>query len=222
MRALTSRMLEAIRQAKQNKGERKFIQSLEITVNIKGVDLSKPENRFNEVIELPHDLGKKRRKICVIASGNTALMARRIQGVDRVIEREELETLVGNKREAKKLASSYDYFLVEPPLMGLAARVLGAALGSRGKAPIPIPPGQDLEKLVQRHANSVTVRLRKIPQVSALIGTEEMDDEKLAENAEAVLSRVIEKLEKRQRNVASVYVKTTMGKPVKVNLSARE
>ncbi len=222
MRALTSRMLEAIRQAKQNKGERKFTQSLEITVNIKGVDLSKPENRFSEVIELPHDLGKKRRKICVIASGNTALVARRIQGVDRVIEREELETLVGNKREAKKLASSYDYFLVEPPLMGLAARALGAALGSRGKTPIPIPPGQDLEKLVQRHANSVTLRLRKIPQVSALIGTEEMEDEKLAENAEAVLSRVIEKLEKRQRNVASVYVKTTMGKPVKVNLPTRE
>jgi len=218
MKALSSRILEAVKKAKENKGERKFKQSVEITINIKGVDLNKPENRFTEFIELPNDLGRKRRKICIIATGNLALTAKRINGVDKVIEREELEALVGNKREAKKLASRYDFFLVEPALVGLAARALGAALGSRGKNPIPIPPDQDLEKLVQRYANSVSVRLRKIPQVSAIIGTEEMSDEKIAENAEAVLNRVAEKLEKKLRNISSVYIKTTMGKPVKVEL----
>ena len=218
MRAVLSNFLEAVKKAKELKGNRNFNQSVEITINIKGVDLTKPENRFSEIVELPHGLGRKRRKICVIASGNLAMTAKRIAGVDRVIEKDELETLVGNKREAKKLASRYDFFLVEPALVGLAARALGAALGARGKTPIPIPPGQDLEKLVQRYSNSVTVRMRKIPQVSAIIGTEEMEDEKLAENAEAVFSRVVEKLEKRQRNISSVYVKTTMGKPVEVEI----
>ena len=218
MRATLSKLLDAIKKAKENKGQRNFKQSIEITINIKGVDLNKPENRFNETVELPHDLGRKRRKICVIASGNLALTARRIEGVERVIEREELEALVGNKRQAKKIASQYDYFLVEPTLVGLAARALGAALGSRGKTPIPIPPGQDLERMVKRYLNSVTIRLRKIPQVSTIIGTEEMDDEKIAENAEAVLNRVVEKLEKKHRNIDSVYVKTTMGKPVEVDI----
>ncbi|HIQ29112.1 MAG TPA: 50S ribosomal protein L1 [Candidatus Caldiarchaeum subterraneum] len=218
MKAILSNFLEAVKKAKELKGSRNFKQSVEVIINIKGVDLTKPENRFSEIVELPHELGRKRRKICIIASGNLAMTAKRIQGVDRVIEKEELEALVGNRREAKKLASRYDFFLVEPALVGLAARALGAALGARGKNPIPIPPGQDLERMVQRYANSVTVRMRKIPQVAAIVGTEEMEDQKIAENAEAVFNRVVEKLEKRIRNINSVYVKTTMGKPVEVEI----
>lgn len=218
MRSALSKLVEAVKKAKENKMSSKFKQSVELVVNITGVDLSKPQNRFSEVVELPNDLGRKKRKILVIASGNLALEAGRTPGVDRVIQREELEALVGRKKDAKKLASEYDFILVEPPLMALAARALGAALGSRGKTPIPIPPGSEIQKLVKRYANSVQIVLRKSPQVGCLIGVEEDPDEKIAENAETVLSRVVEKLEKKQKNISSVYVKTTRGKPVKVEI----
>ncbi|GBC69885.1 hypothetical protein HRbin01_01590 [archaeon HR01] len=218
MMQATSNLLDAIRKAKKDTAQRKFKQSMELIINVKGVDLSKPENRFNEAIELPNDLGSKRRKICVIASGNLAIQAAKIEGVQKVLGKEDLEALVGRKREAKKLAGQYDFFLVEPSMIGLAARALGAALGSRGKNPIPIPPGQELEKLVRRYLNSVVISLRKVPQVSCLIGLADEDDEKLARNAETVLNRVVEKLEKKMRNIGSVYVKATMGKPVKLQL----
>ncbi|MEM4417030.1 MAG: 50S ribosomal protein L1 [Nitrososphaerota archaeon] len=218
MMQATSNLLEAIKTAKKETAQRKFKQSMELIINVKGVDLSKPENRFNEAVELPNDLGSKRRKICVIASGNLAIQAGRIEGVQKVLGKEDLEALVGRKREAKKLAGQYDFFLVEPSMIGLAARALGAALGSRGKNPIPIPPGQELEKLVKRYQNSVVISLRKVPQVSCLIGLADEDDEKLARNAETVLNRVVEKLEKKMRNIGSVYVKATMGKPVKLQL----
>ncbi|MEM2036083.1 MAG: 50S ribosomal protein L1 [Candidatus Caldarchaeum sp.] len=218
MRATLSRLLDAVKKAKESSRESKFKQSVEMVVNITGVDLTKPQNRFSEVVELPNDLGRKKRKILVIASGNLALEASRTSGVARVLQREELEALVGRKKEAKKIASEYDFVLVEPSLMALAARALGAAMGPRGKTPIPIPPGSDIAKLVKRYSNSVQLNLRKSPQVACLVGLEEDPDEKIAENAETVLNRIVEKLEKKQKNVASVYIKTTRGKPVKIEL----
>lgn len=220
MRTLSSKLLDAIETAKKS-SNRNFVQSIDLIVNVKDVDLSKPENRFTETIELPHGLGKKRRKICVIASGDLALRAGRIPLVDRVLGKEDLEALVGNKRMAKKLAREYDYFLVDPSMMGIAAKALGAALGAKGKAPVPIPPGTELEKFVEKYSRSVTVRLRKGPTLSCMIGTEDMDSGALAENAEAVISRIVEKLEKRFRNVASIYVKKTMGEPVKVEIEEK-
>ncbi|MEM2329035.1 MAG: 50S ribosomal protein L1 [Nitrososphaerota archaeon] len=220
LRTLSSKLLDAIETAK-NSSARKFIQSVELTINVKDVDLTKPENRFTETIELPHGLGKKRRKICVIASGDVALRAERVPLVDKVLGKEDLEALVGNKRMAKKLARSYDYFLVDPSMMSIAAKALGAALGAKGKAPVPIPPGTELEKFIEKYSKSVTLRLRKGPTLGCIIGTEDMDSKALAENAEAVISRIVEKLEKRFKNVASIYIKKTMGKPVKVEIEEK-
>jgi len=218
MRAVNQKILEAVRKMRQNALPAKFKQSVELVVNVTGVDLSKPQNRFSEVVELPNDLGRKRRKILVVASGNLALEAGRTEGVSRVIDREELEALVGRKNDAKKIAKEYDFVLVEPSLMGLAARALGAALGSRGKTPIPIPPGTDIKAFVKRYLNSVQITLRKTPQVACLVGVEEEKDEKIAENVETVLNRIVDKLEKRQRNISSIYLKTTRGKPVRVEV----
>jgi large subunit ribosomal protein L1 len=218
MRAVNQKILEAVRKMRQNALPAKFKQSVELVVNVTGVDLSKPQNRFSEVVELPNDLGRKRRKILVVASGNLALEAGRTEGVSRVIEREELEALVGRKKDAKKIAKEYDFVLVEPSLMGLAARALGAALGSRGKTPIPIPPGTDIKAFVKRYLNSVQITLRKTPQVACLVGVEEEKDEKIAENVETVLNRIVDKLEKRQRNISSIYLKTTRGKPVRIEV----
>jgi large subunit ribosomal protein L1 len=218
MRAVNQKILEAVRKMRQNALPAKFKQSVELVVNVTGVDLSKPQNRFSEVVELPNDLGRKRRKILVVASGNLALEAGRTEGVSRVIEREELEALVGRKKDAKKIAKEHDFVLVEPSLMGLAARALGAALGSRGKTPIPIPPGTDIKAFVKRYLNSVQITLRKTPQVACLVGVEEEKDEKIAENVETVLNRIVDKLEKRQRSISSIYLKTTRGKPVRVEV----
>ncbi len=216
LRSLTENLVEAIERAKKEGKKRNFKQSIELVINIKDLDLKKPENRFVEVIQLPHGLGEKARKVCVIAGPALASEAKKIEGVDRVIGREEVEALIGNKRLAKKLASEYDYFLVEPQLMGLAARALGAALGGRGKRPQPITPGTNLAELVKNIKQSVTINVRKNPQAMCIIGTEDMDSRELAENAAAVISKVVDRLERRFKNVKSIYVKRSMGKPIEV------
>lgn len=215
----TQAFVKAVTGARAGMKKTNFKQSFELILNVKGVDVSKPEKRFAEQVELPNGLGEKSRKICVIATGNIALEARRTKGVDRVLEKDEVESLVGNKKEAKRLASRYDHFLVEAQIMGSAARAIGAALGSRGKRPVPITPGQDIGDLVKKYVKTVTVQLRKTTQLSCIVGTENMRDEDVAGNAEAATRRVVEKLEKRLKNIGSVYIKATMGSPVKVAIA---
>jgi len=198
--------------------KRNFTQSIELVINIKDVDLTKPEKRFSMVVELPRGLAGKARRIAVIASGNLALEAQRSGSVDKVFERAEIEAIIGNKREAKKIAERFDYILVEPALLPIAAKALGAALGSRGKAPIPIPPGSSIDELASKYKRSVTLMLRKVPQISAIIGTEEMSHGELLDNVQAVINRVLEKLEKRWGNIGSIYLKKSMGPPIKVEM----
>lgn len=210
---------EKLSEVLSKREKKNFVQSIELIINLKDIDVSKPEKRFTETIELPRGLDGKPRKIAIIASGAIALEASRSTNVDKVFEKAEVEALIGNKKAAKKIAREYDYFLVEPSLMPIAARALGAALGSLGKSPVPIPPNINIDNLAARYKRSVTVRLRKIPQVSCMIGTENMHVSELIENANEVINRVVEKLERKWANVKSIYIKTTMGQPIKLDIS---
>ncbi|MEM4536294.1 MAG: hypothetical protein QXP92_03540, partial [Nitrososphaerota archaeon] len=53
LRTLEASLATAIEQAKNDGVSRKFEQSIELIINVKGIDLKKPENRFVEDIELP-------------------------------------------------------------------------------------------------------------------------------------------------------------------------
>jgi len=207
------RILEALRELREKAKKRNFRQSVELLVNLRDIDLRRPENRIRELVELPHGLGKEAR-VCVIASGDAALRARRA-GLD-VLEREELEAMAGDKKRAKKLAKEYDYFVAEAPLMPLIGRILGAVLGPRGKMPTPVPPTADFAAVVERLKRTVRVVAWKTPNVYCRVGTEDMDDRALAENINAVIKALEEKLPRGLRNIASIYVKMTMSPAVEV------
>jgi len=60
------------------------------------------------------------------------------------------------------------------------------------------------------------VRMRAQPIIQVSVGVESMKDEELFDNIQAVL-RVLEgKLKRGLKNIKLVYVKTSMGVPVKV------
>ena len=64
----------------------------------------------------------------------------------------------------------------------------------------------------------VLLRTRRAPIIQCRVGTEDMSDEQLVENIQAVIGRLEAKLKKGLKNIASIYVKETMGPAVKVNL----
>ncbi len=208
------KIVEAVKEAKARAKPRNFTQTVEMAVNLKDIDLKKPENRFKLEVVLPHGRGKEP-KIAVIADGAVAEAAKKL-GLD-VISGEQLEELAKNPREARKLAKNYDFFIAAAPLMPKIGRYLGRYLGPRNKMPQVVPPTMtNLEPIVARLRRTVKLQLKNNPVVHAPIGTEDMDDEKLAENAEAVLNAILNKLERGENQVKSVYVKTTMGPAVKV------
>ena len=207
-------ILDAVKEAKGKSKKRNFAQSLELAINLQDVDPKKSGNRIQERIELPHSAGKES-KICVIASGEMALKAKKA-GANLVIERGELEALMGDKQKQKELAKTYDLFIAEAPLMPLAGKSLGATLGPRGKMPTPVPPTANIADQIKKHRKMVFLRMRDQPVLQCRVGNENMADEEIAENIQAVVRRIEGKLKRGIQNIKSIHLKTTMGTPVKV------
>jgi large subunit ribosomal protein L1 len=128
-----------------------------------------------------------------------------------VITPDELGTIADNKKDAKKIANKTDYFIAEAPLMAVVGKRLGTVLGPRGKMPKPIPPGADPTGMVENLRKSVSIRTKDRMTFHVPVGAADMDPEKIAENIEAIMKRVETRLEKGKMNIASSYVKTTMG-----------
>jgi len=208
--------IESVKEAKSKAEKRKFTQSIELIITLRDIDMKKPESKIQESVELPHAVGKKG-KVCVIASGELALKARRA-GADLVIERAELEALGGDKKRQKALVNDYDYFIAEAPLMPTIGRVLGAILGPKGRMPTPVAPTANIADIIERQRKTVQVRLRGQPVLQCLIGTEDMPDEQIAENIGVVIGRLEGKLKRGLKNIRSVIIKTTMGPAVKIRI----
>ncbi|MBR5668367.1 MAG: 50S ribosomal protein L1 [Spirochaetales bacterium] len=198
----------AVQKALESAKKRNFVETVELAINLKDVDLSIPKNRITDDIILPNGRGRAV-KICVIGGGELALKAKDV--ADVVITPDELQTIADDKKQAKKLANSTDYFIAEAPLMAVVGKRLGTVLGPRGKMPKPIAPGVDPTAMIDGLRRTVSVRTKDRMTFHAPVGTVEMSPEELADNIETILKRVELKLEKGRMNIASSYVKTTMG-----------
>ena len=198
----------AVQKALESAKKRNFVETVELAINLKDVDLSIPKNRITDDIILPNGRGRAV-KICVIGGGELALKAKDV--ADVVITPDELQAIADDKKQAKKLANSTDYFIAEAPLMAVVGKRLGTVLGPRGKMPKPIAPGVDPTAMIDGLRRTVSVRTKDRMTFHAPVGTVEMSAEELADNIETILKRVELKLEKGRMNIASSYVKTTMG-----------
>jgi large subunit ribosomal protein L1 len=207
-------IVDAIKEAKAKSGGKKFNQTVDLILNIKEIDMKAPEGKIQEIVELPHDTGKPN-KICVIASGELALKARKANA-DNVIERTDLDAMAGKKKDLRKLAENYDVFIAEAPLMALVGKTLGPVLGPRGKMPIPVPPSVDIAPLLTKHRKTVLVRMRNQPIIQVSVGSESMSEEQLYDNIQAIIKVLEVKLKRGLKNIEMVFIKTSMGEPVKI------
>jgi large subunit ribosomal protein L1 len=207
-------LLAAIKEVKIKSKKRKFTQSVDLIFDIKELDMKSPEGRIQQVVELPHVTGKPN-KICVFATGEMALKARKAKA-DIVIEKPELEGLYGQKKQLRKLGNTYDVFAAQAPLMPLVGKTFGPVLGPRGKLPIPVPPNANISEVIKKHRKTVTIRMRNQPIIQCPVGTEDMPDEKIVANIQAILRVLERKLKRGLKNIKFLFIKTSMGNPVKI------
>ena len=208
-----NKIINAIETARGASPPRNFVQSFDLAINLRELDMNRPDNRVNIRFQLPKGVGQ--RKVLVFASGDLALRARRA-GADAVVEPAELDQLATDKKAAKNRLKDYDVFVAEAPMMPTVGRVAGPILGPRGKMPTPVPPQAPIDNIIERERRVVNLRSRDKPFVHCIVGKEDMSDEDIALNIESVVSNLNGATKRGWGNIKSMFLKLTMGESVKM------
>lgn len=211
---MTQVIEEAVKKVLEESKPRNFTQSIDVVITINDLDVNKPENRLDEEVLLPNGRGKDV-KIAFIAEGELAFQAEKA-GADLVIDKEQLEAYGKNRAEAKKVANTYDFFVAQSDLMPTVGRFLGPVLGPRKKMPKPIPASANPEVILGRLKSTVKIRVKDQPIIQSIVGSEDMTEAQIAENVDAVLDVLDRNLEKGQKQIKALYIKTTMGPVTRV------
>lgn len=203
---------EAVQKAVEEAEERGFTESLDLIFNFRDVDLSDPNNRFNEDIKLPYQADED---ITVAVIGDS--ITNEADNADEKISEQELEDeYFDEPSNAKDLAERHTFLLAEAPLMPKIGSQLGQVFGPRNMMPDPVQPGEDPSDDIEDLRNTVTLRLAQDPLMQVKIGNEEQDLENVAMNADTIYEFVSGQMPKGDNNLKSVIVKTTMGPTVEV------
>lgn len=202
-------ILSTINKCLEEKGTRKFTQTVELALNFRETDFSKPENRLNLEVVLPKGRGKTV-NIVVFADGALAADAK-TAGADVIISGAEIPNL--EKKKLKNMADNSEFF-AQPQLMMQIGKSFGQVLGGRGKLPKPIVG--NVGQILKNVRNTVKLRTKgkNLPTVHCPVGTEKMSAEDIYENISAVLNAVTNKLG--EQRFASAYLKLSMGKSIKI------
>jgi large subunit ribosomal protein L1 len=206
-------LAELAKKGKDQSKESKFTQSVDVMITLKEVDPKKTDLNVNEIVYLPHPTSRQAR-LCFIGSGDLAMRAKNARA-NLVMDPSQLENYGGSKRDAKKLARSYDFFLADTALMPRIGKVLGQALGPKGKIPTPVPPNSPIEAMINRMRSAVRVRSRGSLGIMAKVGDTKLTEPELADNIVAVVNAISKRLPNGDKNIRTIMVKTTMGKPAK-------
>lgn len=204
----------AIEKMKKDSPARKFVESVDIAINLKDINLQDPSKRFQMDVRLPHPL-EKDVKICVLGEGSHLVDAESA-GAARIINKDELDNISREPKIAKKLAQQYDFFIATASLMPTIGRSLGKFLGPRGKMPRPLPPTAPIKPLINDLQTTIQIRLRQSPVIHARIATIAMENDSIVENALTIVRSVENRLEKGENNIRTIYIKSTMGPAIKV------
>jgi len=208
-----NQIIQAIIKARESSKKRKFEQTFEISINLRELDMKRPENRVNLRVQLPNGISGQ--KVLVFAGGDLAVRARR-SGADMIVEPAELSDLAKDKKMAKKKLKEYDIFISETTLMAQVGRVAGPILGPLGKMPTPVPSQAPVDAVIERERRAVVLRTRDKMFCHCMVGKEGMTDEQVAQNIEAILQNFVGATKRGYGNIKSIYLKTTMGEAVKL------
>lgn len=190
--------------------KKKFDQSVDLIINLKGLDLRK--DNISAIVTIPHSLKEKR--VCGFLTKKSDLV-RTIMQPDFARYKD--------KKSLKALVKENDFFISHISLMPLVATTFGKALGPSGKMPSPqlgVLPNEDpatIKATLNKIQHSVKIRLKE-PSLKVSVGKESMKDEEIIANAQAIYNGLVNVLPTKKENVKSVLVKLTMGKPIRVEI----
>ena len=207
----------AITKAKDNSKKRNFKQIYDLIINLKGLDVKKQDHQIDSFVTLPHSRGNKV-KVCALIGAELEEQAKSV--CDSLILSDNFERYK-EKKELKKIANDFDFFIAQANIMPKIATVFGRVFGPRGKMPNPksgcvVAPNANLRPLYEKLQRTVRVTTKSAPLIQCPIGSEDTDSNKIVENALTVYSSLLQLLPNEKHNIKDAYIKLTMGKPIKI------
>ncbi len=190
----------------------KFDETVDLAVKL-GVDPKQADQMVRGTIVLPNGTGKKV-KILVFAKGEKEKEARDA-GAD----------YAGAEDMADKIQkegwTDFDVVVATPDIMGLVGR-LGKVLGPRGLMPNPKTGTVtfDVAKAIKEiRAGKVEYRVEKAGIVHVPVGKASFDENKLVQNAKAVLESILKAKPSSSKGkyLKTATVSTTMGPGIKMD-----
>ena len=206
---LNEQLETALNELRKNP-ERKFDQSVDLIINLQKFDVKK--NQVNLFISVPHKI--KEKKIC-------AFLEVKNNNVETITKAEFKK--YSDKKELKKLAKKYDFFIAQASLMPIIATTFGRVLGPAGKMPSPqvgiLKNADDkaINELKNKINNSVKIKTKEA-SIKISIGKQSMKNEELIENIITVYNSVMKALLKGKDNIKNIELKFTMTKPQKIKI----
>jgi large subunit ribosomal protein L1 len=212
-------VLEALDKLKKDTQQRKFKQSVDLIIVLKDLDFKKPEQQIEFFANLHNTTGKKTR-VCALVGPELSDEAKKI--FDLAIIQEDFQKY--DKKQARKLASQYDFFIAQANIMTKVAATFGRYLGVRGKMPNPkagcvVPPkGANLAALYEKLQTTIKVSAKKVPLIQLRVGTEDMSPDQIADNIIFLYEQLIHHMPGERHNIKEIFLKLTMSKPVKLSV----
>ena len=192
--------------------KRKFKESVDLQVNLKNYDVNR-DKRFAGTLRLPH-VCRPRMKVAVICDLQQEDLAKKAGMI--TLNMEDMKKLNKNKKLVKKLCSQYDAFLASESIIKTLPRVVGPHMNRVGKFPAPVAMSDNLPDRVLELQSTVKFQLKKVMCMGTCVGHAEADVEEIRRNANQAINFLVSLLKKNWQNLKSVYIKTTMGKPVRL------
>lgn len=201
--------IEAVLTDSKGKDKKKFPQTVDLQVRLKGYDTSK-DKRFSGNIRLPN-VARPRMKVCILADAFHEPLASKA-GIEKM-NVEDLKRFNKDKKKIKKMCQSYTSFLASDTLIRQIPKLLGPQMSRAGKFPTAVTQSDDLGDMVSSQRSTVKFQLKKILTLATAVGHCEMQTEELRANIMLAVNFLVSLLKKNWQNLKSVNIKSTMGKP---------
>lgn len=211
-------ILEALKKIKESSKKRNFKQSVDLIFNFKGLNMKKPEHQLDLFVQL-HKNKDKKSNVCALVGPELLEQAKKV--CEKAINVDEFDVYAKDKKKCKKLAREFDFFIGQANTMPKIAAAFGRFLGPLGKMPSPkagciVPPNANLEPLYNKLQKTIKVSVKKDPIFQCSVGYEDKNEDELIDNIETVYNYIESHLPSEKRNIASVYMKITMGPAFKI------
>lgn len=209
-------IIQKIKEVRENSKDRKFTQTFDLVINLKQLDLKKPEHKVDVAVPIESQVKATKYKICAIVDHSVSEAS---NVFDKVVYNDELQNMKGDLAKIRELTHGYDKFVVQANFMPLFAQILGRYLGPMNKMPSPklgmvISPKTPLKPLYDKLQKTVHLQTKKNLVLQVSVGAENVSDEILAKDIHHIYEVLVHALPNHGHNIKNIGLKLTMGKLV--------